>query len=127
MAAKMMAASQPSARVKNGFMTDLHACPHSDINYFGLSIRDIKLITRGRMGRKRMNEDHTPARLPAGRLDRIEAVNGAVNAIISLRPRDDILAEAALADARLVEGIAPGSAVEIEVDGIGTLEHRVAG
>ncbi len=27
----------------------------------------------------------------------------------------------------LVEGIAPGGAVEIEVDGIGTLEHRVAG
>lgn len=26
------------------------------------------------MGRKRINEDHTPARLPAGTLDRIEAV-----------------------------------------------------
>jgi predicted DNA-binding protein len=26
------------------------------------------------MGRPRINEDHTPARLPAGTLDRIEAV-----------------------------------------------------
>jgi amidase len=41
-------------------------------------------------------------------LDRIEAVNGAVNAIVSLRPREDIAAEAALADARLAEGIEPG-------------------
>ncbi len=41
-------------------------------------------------------------------LDRIEAVNGAVNAIVSLRGRDDILAEAAIADARLAKGITPG-------------------
>ena len=34
------------------------------------------------------------AEVVAAFLDRIEAVNGAVNAIVSLRPRDDILAEA---------------------------------
>jgi len=38
-----------------------------------LSINDINYYFR-RMGRPRINEDHTPARLPAGTLDRIEAV-----------------------------------------------------
>src|SRR5215218_8466931 len=48
------------------------------------------------------------AEVVAAFLDRIDAVNGAVNAIVSLRPREDIMAEAAIADARLAEGIAPG-------------------
>jgi hypothetical protein len=38
-----------------------------------LSINDINYYFR-LMGRPRINEDHTPARLPAGTLDRIEAV-----------------------------------------------------
>ena len=37
-------------------------------------------------------------------LDRIDRVNGAVNAIVSLRPRDEILAEANGADASLAAG-----------------------
>jgi amidase len=41
-------------------------------------------------------------------LDRIEAVNGAVNAIVSLRDRDEIIAEARAADAGLAAGVAPG-------------------
>jgi hypothetical protein len=47
--------------------------PARDINYSGLSINDINYYFR-LMGRPRINEDHTPARLPAGTLDRIEAV-----------------------------------------------------
>ena len=43
-----------------------------DINYSGLSINDINNFRL--MGRPRINEDFTPARLPAGTLDRIEAV-----------------------------------------------------
>ncbi|MGO4559975.1 amidase [Rhizobiales bacterium 3FA27D7] len=42
-------------------------------------------------------------------LDRIEAVNRQVNAIVSLRPRSDILAEADAADAHLAAGGAAGS------------------
>ena len=42
-------------------------------------------------------------------LDRIEIVNPAVNAIVSLRPRAEILAEAADADARLAAGAKPGA------------------
>ena len=38
-----------------------------------MSINDINYYFRP-MGRPRINEDHTPARLPAGTLDRIEAV-----------------------------------------------------
>lgn len=41
-------------------------------------------------------------------LDRIEAVNPQVNAIVSLRDRAAIIAEAEAADAALAEGIAPG-------------------
>jgi amidase len=41
-------------------------------------------------------------------LDRIDQVNGAVNAIVSLRERGDILAEAATADSRLADGEQPG-------------------
>jgi len=41
-------------------------------------------------------------------LDRIDAVNGAVNAIVSLRAREDILAEAAHADAGMAAGVAHG-------------------
>jgi amidase len=41
-------------------------------------------------------------------LDRIDQVNGAVNAIVSLRPRDEILAEARAADASLAAGVKPG-------------------
>ena len=41
-------------------------------------------------------------------LDRIDGVNGAVNAVVSLRVRQDILAEAAMADAKLAEGVEPG-------------------
>jgi amidase len=41
-------------------------------------------------------------------LDRIDQVNGAVNAIVSLRERGDILAEAANADSRLADGEEPG-------------------
>lgn len=41
-------------------------------------------------------------------LDRIEAVNPRVNAIVSLRPRADILADAAAADAALARGEAVG-------------------
>jgi amidase len=41
-------------------------------------------------------------------LDRIDQVNGAVNAIVSLRPRDEILAEARAADASLAAGAKPG-------------------
>ncbi len=41
-------------------------------------------------------------------LDRIEAVNGAVNAIVSLRDRGDILAEAQASDARLANGATAG-------------------
>jgi amidase len=41
-------------------------------------------------------------------LDRIEAVNPQVNAIISLRPREDILRDAALADVALQDGRAAG-------------------
>jgi hypothetical protein len=53
----------------------LRSCVRCDINYLGLSIRDIKLILGlKRMGRKRINEDQTPARLPAGTLDRIDAL-----------------------------------------------------
>jgi hypothetical protein len=43
-----------------------------DINYSGLSINDINYFRL--MGRPRINEDHTPARLPAGTLARIQAV-----------------------------------------------------
>ena len=50
----------------------MHAYPESDINYLSLSINDINYFRL--MGRPRINEDHTPARLPAGTLDRIEAV-----------------------------------------------------
>jgi len=39
-------------------------------------------------------------------LDRIEAVNASVNAIVSLRPRAEILAEAERADRRLADGAA---------------------
>ncbi|MEQ1953682.1 amidase [Mesorhizobium sp. CN2-181] len=42
-------------------------------------------------------------------LDRIDQVNGAVNAIVSLRERDDILAEARVADAVLARGAEPGA------------------
>ena len=42
-------------------------------------------------------------------LDRIDAVNGTVNAVVSLRARDDIMAEAATADAGLAAGIQPGA------------------
>jgi amidase len=42
-------------------------------------------------------------------LDRIEAVNPSVNAIVSLRDRDELLAEAGQADAQLAKGAAPGS------------------
>jgi amidase len=41
-------------------------------------------------------------------LDRVDQVNGAVNAIVSLRPRDDVLAEARAADASLAAGARPG-------------------
>jgi len=41
-------------------------------------------------------------------LDRIETVNPQVNAIVSLRERSDILAEAEAADSALAKGIAPG-------------------
>jgi amidase len=41
-------------------------------------------------------------------LDRIEAVNGAVNAIVSLRRREEILAEAKAADLKLADGAEPG-------------------
>ncbi|SFU13592.1 amidase [Mesorhizobium sp. YR577] len=41
-------------------------------------------------------------------LDRIDAVNPLVNAIVSLRDRADILAEADAADAALAKGITPG-------------------
>jgi hypothetical protein len=37
-------------------------------------------------------------------LDRIDAVNGKVNALVSLRPRDDLMAEAAAADRALEAG-----------------------
>ena len=40
----------------------------------------------------------------AAHLDQIEAVNGAVNAIVSPRPREDLLAEAEAADADLARG-----------------------
>lgn len=42
-------------------------------------------------------------------LDRIEAVNPLVNAVVSLRERADILREAADADARLAAGAEPGA------------------
>ncbi|MDQ6432662.1 amidase [Mesorhizobium sp. LHD-90] len=48
------------------------------------------------------------AEVAAAFLDRIEQVNGAVNAIVSLRDRHDILAEAAEADAALARGASPG-------------------
>lgn len=41
-------------------------------------------------------------------LARIDEVNGAVNAVVSLRDRDEIMSEAVAADARLVTGIEPG-------------------
>lgn len=41
-------------------------------------------------------------------LDRIDAVNSAVNAIVSRRPREDVLAEADAADAALASGRAVG-------------------
>ena len=41
-------------------------------------------------------------------LDRIAAVNGPINAIVSLRPAEDLLAEAAEADAALADGATPG-------------------
>ena len=48
------------------------------------------------------------AEVVAAFLDRIEQANGAVNAIVSLRDRQDILAEARGADAALVRGASPG-------------------
>jgi amidase len=42
-------------------------------------------------------------------LDRIEAVNPLVNAVVSLRERADILREAGEADARLAAGAEPGA------------------
>jgi len=41
-------------------------------------------------------------------LDRIQQANGAVGAIVSLRERDDVLAEAATLDGRLADGETPG-------------------
>lgn len=41
-------------------------------------------------------------------LDRIERVNPAVNAIVALRPRDDLMGEAQAADAALARGDATG-------------------
>jgi amidase len=48
------------------------------------------------------------AEVAAAFLDRIDEVNGAVNAIVSLRSREDILVEARAADASLAAGIEPG-------------------
>lgn len=39
-----------------------------------------------------------PSEVMAAHLDRIDAVNGAVNAVVSLRDRDDLMAEALVAD-----------------------------
>ena len=58
----------------------------------------------------RIRQRHFSVREVAGAfLDRIEAVNPQVNAIVSLRERADILAEADRADARLARGGKTGS------------------
>ncbi len=49
------------------------------------------------------------AELMQATLDRIEAVNPAVNAIVALRPADELLTEARTHDARLARGEAPGA------------------
>jgi amidase len=45
-----------------------------------------------------------PSEVMAAHLDRIEAVNGAVNAVVSLRDRDELIAEAKLADDKPASG-----------------------
>ena len=45
-----------------------------------------------------------PSEVMAAHLDRIAAVNGAVNAVISLRDREEVMAEARLADDAVPQG-----------------------
>lgn len=60
------------------------------------------------------NGDLSSVDVVAAHLDRIDAVNGAVNAIVSMRGRDDILADAAAADAMPATGPLHGLPIAVK-------------
>jgi amidase len=69
---------------------------------------DVCRLSAVELGHKLRQRELSSREVVAAFLDRIDALNPTVNAIVSLRDRDDILAEADAADAGLADGVAPG-------------------
>lgn len=61
-------------------------------------------LSASELSRRIAAREVSPVEVMAAHLDRIEAVNGAVNAVVSLRDRDALMAEARAAEARAPQG-----------------------
>ncbi|MBT0956430.1 amidase [Alphaproteobacteria bacterium KMM 3653] len=61
---------------------------------------EITQLSAVELRRRMVAGELTAAAVMAAHLDRIEAVNGAVNAVVSLRPRDGLMAQAEATDVR---------------------------
>lgn len=75
---------------------------------------DLLYHSASELSAKIANKDLSAVDLMAATLDRIDAVNGAVNAIVSLRDRDACLADARDADASQIKGPLHGLPVAIK-------------
>jgi amidase len=76
---------------------------------------DICRLSAVELGRKLRRRELSSREVVAAFLDRIDKVNPTVNAIVSLRDRDDILREADAADAALAGGVVSGPLLGLPV------------
>ncbi|MCR4268166.1 amidase [Nitratireductor sp. ZSWI3] len=75
---------------------------------------DLTELSAGALTRLMAEGKTCPSEVMAAFLDRIEAVNGTINAVVALRPRDDLMAEARAMDGKAASGPLHGLPIAVK-------------